>query len=154
MLNRRGYSLLEILIVLVIIIIGTLLTAQAVLGRINEARGSTLVAEARLVNVAVQALFVENQAIGAEIYDTDYMSGLTGTVNDASRPEQTRLSQRMNALLAPDVILSDTPGTDVAKATFTVQGGQLLSMTYEKFIGSRHFSVNIANGETTVTQIK
>lgn len=153
MSNQRGFSLLELLIVLVMLTLTILLVAFSVIGQIDEARGKTLVSQARAVHVAAQAVILESKAAAEVIEDEEYMAGLTGTVNRVTQPVQTQLSQRMNTLLAPDVILSDTPSEEAACVSFVVRDGAIESMTYEALLNGRHYAVTIADGETTVERI-
>lgn len=150
--SRKGYSLIELLAVLVILVLVVLLTLRAVYGEIDRARGSKLIAEARAVHVAAQAVMIESKAFAAQAGDDDYMHGLTGMVDDASRPVRTMLSQRMRELLEPDIVLAAEAGENIAKVVFEIKYGVIVSMTYETVTDGRYYIVTIAGGEAAVTR--
>lgn len=152
---QKGYSLIELLAVLVLLALLVVLVTTAVVGEIDKARGHMLISQARLVSVAAQAVMLENKASFEELSDHDYMAGLTGAVDDnKSRPEQTRLSQKMNELIAPEITLAAEATETTAKAEFVVKDGEIVSMTYEAMAYSRYYIVTIAGGETTVARVE
>ena len=152
MRSRKGFSLIELLAVILIMALVIVLIAFIVLVEINRARGSTLISEARMVYITAQTVVLESETASGRIEDSDYTEGLSGTVNDASLPVQTKLSQRMAALLAPDVVLSGEPTVDTGAVSFEVKDTKILSVSYQKMIGKRYFTVTIKDGETTITR--
>ena len=148
---RKGYSFLELLIVAVIVSIVIVRISVELLTTIDDARAMTLTSPARSVHLAAQQVIAE-QALGA-VPDRDYEEGLTGTAgDDASRPVAARLSQRMNALLAPDVVLAESPAPGKACVTFTVQDGKIQGMTYETYLGRNRYKLTLTEGEEAVVE--
>lgn len=58
--SRSGFTLVELIVVLVILAILAAFTIPAMLGFVEDARGKAAIAEAREVYVAVQAIATEN----------------------------------------------------------------------------------------------
>jgi len=156
MRSQKGFSLIELLSVLVVMALIIILVAIGVLGEVDKARGSTVIAEARMVYIAAKAVVLESQE-NERISDKDFMAGLTGVVNDASKPDQTKISKRMATLLAPDVVLSgdfDSSKLEdrMSQASFVVSDKIVVSLTYDVIMSGRHFTVTIAGGEVSVTK--
>lgn len=62
--NRKGFTLVEIIVVLVILAILAAFTIPTMLGFVEEARGKALIAEARSVYLAAQATATEYKGTG------------------------------------------------------------------------------------------
>jgi type II secretory pathway pseudopilin PulG len=157
MRSRRGITLVEIMITLVIMAVAVSLISIAVIGEIDKARGSVLMSEAHSVYLAAQTVMIEEKArgdLGFAVYDEDYSLGLSGIVNDASLSYQTRLSERMSSLLYPDIILGAAPTEEISSAAFDVKNGEIISITYDAIDNGRHYRITVyPDGEATVERI-
>lgn len=65
--NKKGFTLIEIIVVLVILAILAAATVPAMIGFVNDARGKAFVAEARVGVVAAQAVVTECLAAGGRL---------------------------------------------------------------------------------------
>jgi len=146
MRNRRGFSLIELLVVAVILALVIALTTLFLLEQVNRARGSMLMSEARVIYLTARTVMLENVVTTPPVTDEDYMKGLTGRIY-GTIGIQARLSDRMHALLAPDVILSDEPGEEAVRVDFIVKDGVIVSMDFQKVIGRRLYTVTLADAE-------
>jgi prepilin-type N-terminal cleavage/methylation domain-containing protein len=128
--NKKGFTLVEIIVVLVIIAILMAALTPVMLGWINEARDTALIAEARTGLTAAQALVADNVGRGTigVITDARLLSTFTGTSFWD---------------LTTDV---RNPGTAVASSggwttaiTFTVSGNNITinNVTYQATAGGR-----------------
>ncbi|WP_414151092.1 type II secretion system protein [Acetobacterium carbinolicum] len=109
--NRKGFTLVEIIVVLVILAILAAFTIPTMLGFVEEARGKALIAEARSVYLASQATATEYEGTGQTI--------ATGALNSASvgatTPAPTGASLTMKNYLDDDLDISDAAAVaDVA----------------------------------------
>lgn len=85
--NRKGFTLVEIIVVLVILAILAAFTIPAMLGFVNDAKGKAHIAQAREIYVAAQAAATEKVAATPTITGGDLgtnLSGTTATVPNAS----------------------------------------------------------------------
>lgn len=73
--NKKGFTLVEIIVVLVILAILAVIAIPTMIGYVDEARGKAIIAEARAVYVAAQSAVTEktalNQPVKGTIGDTD-----------------------------------------------------------------------------------
>ncbi|MCL2085025.1 MAG: hypothetical protein FWH06_07200 [Oscillospiraceae bacterium] len=150
----KGFYLIELLIALLLILFAMTLVSLTVMREIDKARGSMLTSEARSVGIAARQVIMESAAYGVWISDHDYEKGLAGNVNSLAEPVQTRLSERINALLAPEIKLAAEPGGGMSAARFVIKDGEIINLVYEGMIGDRRYAVTIGGGETTVERIR
>jgi len=146
MQNSKGFSLIELLVVAVILALVIALTTLFFLEQVNRARGSTLMSEARVVYLTAKIVMIENTVITPPIADEDYMKGLTGRIW-GTLGVQAQISNRMRVLLGGDIILSDEPSEEAACVEFILQDGVIVSMDFQKVIGNRLYTVTIADTE-------
>lgn len=150
MRGSKGFSLLELLIVLFLILFILTTMTFAVIGQVDKARAGTLMSDARTVRLA--AGLVLSEAFGAD--DETLEEGLSGAAGDTAMPEAIKLSQRMNEILAPHITLAEEPSTEAARVVFDVQGGIIGTMTYETYVGKRRYRVTVpAGGEATAERV-
>jgi len=150
-MRTKGFSLIEILTVTVILMLLVIAASLVVVREIDRARGSTLVSEARLLRTAALAVMIEH--VGRDITDAQYTTGLTGLVDDPIMwPVETRISQRMTAYLGYDIVLGAEPGDGVWAVEFVIENGEIISMTCRSAPGGRIYAVTIESGETTVVR--
>ncbi|AFA47009.1 type II secretion system protein [Acetobacterium woodii] len=104
--NKKGFTLVEIIVVLVILAILAAFTIPTMLGFVNDAKGKALIAEAREVYVASQAIATEYIASGKTIAATDLNS-------KSVEPATAGASLQMQTYLKNDLKISDV---DITKA--------------------------------------
>lgn len=79
-MKNKGFTLIEIIVVLVIIAILAAATIPTMLGFIDQARLKAMTAEVRAVYIAAQAYAAENRSIEPETFtDTKIANDLKGT---------------------------------------------------------------------------
>jgi type IV pilus assembly protein PilA len=80
--NKKGFTLVEIIVVLVILAILAAFLIPSMIGFVNEARGKAMLAEAREVYVAAQATATEYAAKG-ELNKLGIASGVAANLGSA-----------------------------------------------------------------------
>jgi type IV pilus assembly protein PilA len=75
--NTKGFTLVEIIVVLVILAVLAAFTIPTMLGFVNESKGKAMIAEAREVYVAAQATATEYRAQYPSTDETDDTKGIT-----------------------------------------------------------------------------
>jgi len=146
MRNNKGFTLIEMLAVLVVLALIISLTTLALVGEINKARGNTLMSEARMVLYAAYTVILENTVAEQPVSDSEYRAGLTGFADDMLLGTQAKISARMQSLLEPDILLAEEPSEEAANVNFIVENGVIVSMDYRKMIGSVLYTVTIMDG--------
>lgn len=79
----KGFTLVEIIVVLVILAILAAFTIPTMLGFVDDAKGKALIAEARTVYVAAQAIATEYKGTGQAIASTALDSATVGVASPA-----------------------------------------------------------------------
>ena len=83
--SRRGFTLVEIIVVLVILAILAAFTIPAMLGFVNDARSKAQIAEAREVYVAAQSAATESATTSGSVVEATMISKtqalITGDLN-------------------------------------------------------------------------
>jgi len=110
-MNKKGFTLVEIIVVLVIIAILAAAAIPTMLGFVNDARDKALTAEARAVYVAAQYIATEAYATKGTM-PTD----LTAQVNKLAGTEVTN-------------VVAVAPDGKVTSVTFNVADGRLVTIT-------------------------
>jgi hypothetical protein len=116
-------------------------------------QGRTVFSQAKGVYMTAGVILL--QTADANISDADYMIGFTGTY--AGNPENSwsvsrlMISQRMNSMLAPDIIFSAKPEQDRANVIFTVENRTVTGMIYQTVKGNRLYVVTYQDGKTEIT---
>ncbi|WKY43841.1 prepilin-type N-terminal cleavage/methylation domain-containing protein [Eubacteriaceae bacterium ES2] len=101
MKNQKGFTLVEIIVVLVIIGVLAAFTVPTMLGFVAEAKGKAYIAEAREVYVAAQAVATEFNAVdGMTDGGSDSGKSSTGTSNQdwyglSTSLSSTKIARRM-----------------------------------------------------------
>jgi len=113
--NRKGFTLVEIIVVLIILAILAAFTIPTMLGFVGDARGKSYIAEAREVYVAAQSTATEYSAkLGLTDEQLSIALGSTKVkTNDAG--DVGKASEQMSKYIGTDLTIVDTPTTDVAK---------------------------------------
>lgn len=127
--NKKGFTLVEIIVVLVILAIIAAFTIPAMLGFVSDANSKAKIAEAREVYVAAQAVATEftattGTAVTATELDDVAVFGGAG---------ETAASIQMNTLLGGDV--------DGATWTVAISAGKVTAITDYSRNGSTPISI-------------
>lgn len=105
--NKKGFTLVEIIVVLVILAILAAAAIPTMLGFVEDAKGKTEIANARAALVAAQAIVTE-----------DYIAN--NSTGDATMPTTTKITDRTGALdPAPTAITGETSGSKIKKLVYT-----------------------------------
>lgn len=130
--NRKGFTLVEIIVVLVILAILAAFTIPAMLGFVNEARGKAYIAEAREVYVAYQSAISE---VGGS------KGTLTADYTGANSDDAAGVDGKAVAYLTGDL-------TKDAKYKVTQSNGKVTEVEYT----AGGYKVTIKDGNSTVTK--
>lgn len=123
--NRKGFTLVEIIVVLVILAILAAFTIPTMLGFVGDARGKAYIAEAREVYVAAQSTATEYSAkLG--LTDSQLSTALASTAvlkekTTAGSSDSAKASAQMVQYIGSDLNIVNTPANDNA--------GKLISAT-------------------------
>lgn len=170
--NRKGFTLVEIIVVLVILAILAAFTIPTMLGFVNDAKGKAYIAEAREVYVAAQATATEMTARGDSALTAASLSiALSSDAVEASTSvgstTGTAASYQMKNYLDTDMDIYDLatkPTTKIAKSFWevtlgttsgsgasatTVDPGKVTKLVYVK----DGYEVTITGGNATVAKI-
>lgn len=133
--NRKGFTLVEIIVVLIILAILAAFTIPTMLGFVNDARGKAMIAEARTVYVAAQSTATEyaattetnDKALGADLS--------SAAVLNATVP--TSASFQMLKYLGTDLDIKAASGAPewtvvVGTDLDTEKTGQVKEVSYKK----------------------
>jgi len=131
--KEKGFTLVEIIVVLVILAILAAFTIPTMLGFVNDAKSKAHIAEAREVYVAAQSVATEKFAKNGTVATLDGSTDANGVVAAST-----------------DKALATLLGTDLTQATWTVvnTAGKVTSVTYTPLNGK---SIIIAGGTTTIS---
>ncbi|AWW27155.1 type II secretion system protein [Acetobacterium sp. KB-1] len=131
--NRKGFTLVEIIVVLVILAILAAFTIPTMLGFVNDARGKAMIAEARTVYVAAQSTATE---FGATTSLTDgalstALSSAAVATEKALATPGTTAANKASAQMAKYIGTDISIGTTAGLATWTVDVGAGSAATTE-----------------------
>lgn len=117
--NSKGFTLVEIIVVLVILAVLAAFTIPTMLGFVNESKGKAMIAEAREVYVAAQATATEYEAKGVTVAVSELGSNAVSaakakTSTDAQVGEDSSLT--MKNYLATDVDISSSATEPTTKS--------------------------------------
>jgi len=136
--NRKGFTLMEIIVVLIIIAVLAAALIPSFVGFIRDSRSATAINEARMGMNAIQVLITEGQGQTPPIPPTNTIAngGVVGTFTTSAAG-----TDRFNVLVGPDVPVG---------ATYVVAAGDIDGMRISGLVytGSG-FVVTIANGRAT-----
>lgn len=110
--NKRGMTMIEIIVVLVILAILAAFMIPSMLGFVDDARGKAYVAEARTCYIAAQTIATEEAAFGA--------------ADDTIVAKITVDNDRFKSLVGPEVV------TGLTSVTATVNNGAVASLIFVK----------------------
>ena len=126
--NKKGFTLIEIIVVLVIIALLAAATIPAMIGFVNEARGKAYAAEARVGLVAAQATVTELVASGVDA-------------------KTIKLETIKNEKSFVNMVADDVEGGLGAFTDITIDGNRVTGIVYTSANG---YVVTIEGGKTTV----
>lgn len=153
--NKRGFTLIEMIVVLVILAILVAAMIPSMLGFVEDSRAKAMAAEARTAYVAAQAVSSEEYASGT--VDNDIVAGIQAndsTLSDtASSNIGARIGAKMNAMLRPDITLGSATTTVARLSGVNVDDGRVTALTYSKLLGSKTVTITIKPGEAATTTI-
>lgn len=170
----KGFTLVEIIVVLVILAILAAFTIPTMLGFVNDARGKAMIAEAREVYVAAQSTATEYSAatgIGDGALSTALGSFAVATEKAATTPGTTaaaKASAQMAKYIGDDLtifasaipspLLPTSVTTDASAWTVTVGAGGTSALTTAKVNSlvyiKNGYQVTITGGNASVVKLK
>ena len=125
--NRKGFTLVEIIVELIILAILAAFTIPTMLGFVNDARGKAMIAEAREVYVAAQSTATEYGATTG-LTDSELSTALgskavaaTATTSDAGKAS-TQVGKYVGTDLS--IFAGDMPTTAATAASSTITATQ------------------------------
>lgn len=164
--DRRGFTLVEIIVVLVILAVLAAFTIPAMLGFVNDARGKAYIAEAREVYTAMQSALTEigaQQTESNKITATYYYYSISGGTspkvtiaprgyvesNPAKNPSDADkfVGTKALALIGNDISFSTNERAE-HDATIYISPSELkvTKVEYKR----KGYTVTIENGKTTL----
>ncbi|OFV70163.1 type II secretion system protein [Acetobacterium wieringae] len=139
--NRKGFTLVEIIVVLVILAILAAFTIPTMLGFVNDARGKALITEAREVKLAAQATATEYVGKGTAVTADELGSAALVMPASGATDSATSATKQMRIYLTKDITpLATNPATTSPSngSFWTIQlgtstnGAQVTGITYVK----------------------
>lgn len=146
--NEKGFTLIEIIVVLVILAILAAAMIPSMLGFIEDSRGKAMVAEARTASMAVQSIYT----------DITLSTGTPPHTGAAYWIPTSTHGGRLFDMLQPDVTLVNGPvsnltpvGTVIVSASFNANG-TLNYLKYNKRVGNRFYTVTVTPGSSATVE--
>ncbi len=118
--DQKGFTLVEVIVVLVILAIMAAVLIPSLVGYINKARENTVVSETRSVVTAVQSLASEKYAKQNDTGSTSYNLGSGGNIT----PGDTTINY------ADIEDLCELTDLDAAITNYTITGGKVTALEY------------------------
>ena len=146
-LNKKsgGFTLVEIIVVLVILAILAAAIIPTMLGYVQESKGKTYVTSARTVKVAAQSVITENLAVGVDL--STIVDGLN------SQSASNEYYAKLKTLCGDDVLgTTGSPRLEIKTTDSTT--GAITDMLYSYTTGSTTYYVTIKGETATVSTTK
>lgn len=148
--SRRGFTLVEIIVVLVILAILAAFTIPAMLGFVNDARSKAAIAQAREVYVAGQSAATE---VAASAANTD------GTARTLTETDAEAITNKITSMVTSDLsgmtIKVSVPVTATSKppdkSTATVYVGADAKVYGVSFVDANGNGILLNSGGSTET---
>lgn len=127
--DQRGWSIAEVLIVLLMVAVIAAFTIPSLLGFVHEAEGKAYIADTRTCYIAAQVIATEET--------------IKGTSDSAIADKIVVTNDRFANLVGPEVIGT---GEDKATVSGTVTNGQVTQIVYTR----NEYTVTLTPGEGSV----
>ncbi len=124
--NKKGFTLVELIVVLVILAILAALLVPALTGYIDKAKEKKVIAETRMLHTAIQT---EMSALYAKPEWKNYPPSVGGTEVAAKISTDTSATQRYNDIVALSELTSLSSGTG-AFGAYVTETGKVASLVY------------------------
>ena len=147
--NKKGFTLVEIIVVLVILAVLAAASIPTMLGFVEDAKGKAEIANARAAYVACQSIATEEKASGTATLET----GKTYVIADTTTEDNSETNnKKLNQML----------GTDLAGASVTPtisKTGEVTKVVYISDTATRatdvyKVTIDAATGSSTVEKTK
>lgn len=155
--DNKGFTLVEIIVVLVILAVLAAFTIPTMIGFVDDAKGKALIAEAREVYVASQAIVTEyvasDKTISATAIDSEVVAPTTAT--GASKQMKTYLDKDLTISSIALTKAADSPKpADDASAWLVTFDGTTAKVT-EVYYVKDGYSITISepSGTTSVAKL-
>ncbi|MEG0075475.1 MAG: type II secretion system protein [Eubacterium sp.] len=129
--NQKGFTLVELIVVLVILAILAAFTIPAMLGFVNDAKGKAYIAEAREVYMAYQSAASEFAGDLDAVADGKYTQAAPGAGTKSAAVQKSALNK-----LVGDLVKIDDKGAVTINGTqkwqVTILSGKVTEVLYEK----------------------
>lgn len=157
--DNKGFTLVEIIVVLVILAILAAAMIPTMLGYVTEARGKAYADEARVVYNAAQTLATEMAALGCSNEDiqTILNDAADGTVEGSYDETFTTMGSRYHTLVGADINAQIEDANDTTEGKgYQIEMDDTIAGSLSKVIYIRGgYKVTIiAGGTTTVEKIE
>lgn len=130
--NKKGFTLVEVIVVLVILAILAAILVPSMIGWINKANEKTAVVEARSILLATQEVVTENYKTADATLQTDIAVAAPGTG------------------VAKDVYTLAEVGSPASITAITISGHKVTGFTYDTEDGNYTVTYTKADGYKTV----
>ena len=132
--NKKGFTLIELIVVMVILAILAAAAVPAMIGFIGDARGKALIAEARVGYIAAQSVYTEYTSAGNDI-------GANGAAQFNSGTGYAAANTKFGEMITPDDL-------QVADFKITTDGKKVSKVVYTK--GSYAVTIEPGKNATVV----
>lgn len=147
--NKKGFTLVELIVVLVILAILAALLVPALTGYIDKAKEKKVIAETRMLHTAIQT---EMSALYAKPEWKKFIPSVWGTEVLADKTStDTSATQRYNDIVALSELTSLSSGTGVFGA-YVTETGKVASLVY--YDGKGYVGVYLAQTQEYLAYTK